>query len=216
MSIPTYSLGYPPDGSSLGETKAVIRNNLDGTFLTLGIDHVNNNGQPGSNPAGYHTVIHQVTQTADPPAISGVNQVYSKLVTPNTSGGVADTQLFTRTGNGGISQLTGSSSVSDGWQWVGGVLLQWGTVLISTGTGDSSHRTGTLTFQNRNAGAIPFPNNCFNITANLTVINTTDTTSSSTISFRSISATSFRWLINMSTSNLTTTYPSFYWFAVGN
>ena len=44
MSIPTYTQGYPPDGSSLGQTKSVIRNNLDGTFLTLAVDHVDNNG----------------------------------------------------------------------------------------------------------------------------------------------------------------------------
>ncbi len=50
MAIPIYTLGYPPDGSSLGQTKTTIRNNLDGTFLTLGGDHVNNNGQPGSIP----------------------------------------------------------------------------------------------------------------------------------------------------------------------
>ena len=52
MSIPAFTPGYPPDGSSLGETKSVIRNNLDGTFLTLGVDHINNNGQPGSESSG--------------------------------------------------------------------------------------------------------------------------------------------------------------------
>jgi hypothetical protein len=76
MPIPAYTPGYPPDGSSLGQTKAVIRNNLDGTFQTLAVDHIDNNGNPGSQPAGYHTVIHQVPQTSVNTA-SGYNQIFS-------------------------------------------------------------------------------------------------------------------------------------------
>ena len=101
MPIPTYTPGYPPDGSSLGQTKSTIRNNLDGTFQTLAIDHVNNNGQPGSNPAGYHTIIHQVSQTSVS-TVSGVNQVFSgvpgslrvnTVTTPIITPG-GDTQLY--------------------------------------------------------------------------------------------------------------------------
>jgi hypothetical protein len=76
MAIPTYTPGYPPDGSSLGQTKSTIRNNLDGTFETLAVDHVNNNGVPGSNPAGYHTIIHQVPQT-NVDDCAGYNQIFS-------------------------------------------------------------------------------------------------------------------------------------------
>ena len=63
MGIPAYVPGYPPDGSSLGQTKSTIRNNLDGTFQTIAVDHINNNGDPGSQPPGYHTIIHEVPQT---------------------------------------------------------------------------------------------------------------------------------------------------------
>ena len=100
MTIPTYVSGYPPDGSSLGSTKTTIRGNLDGTFLTLGVDHVNNNGSPGNNPAGYHTIIHQVTQTTIPSTISGVNQFFSMIPGTGASRPLPpnDTQLYSLSG----------------------------------------------------------------------------------------------------------------------
>jgi len=139
MPIPTYTPGYPPDGSSLGQTKAVIRNNLDGTFQTLAVDHVDNNGQPGSNPAGYHTIVHQVTQT-NVDTVTGVNQIFSGVpgtlvVDGNTTSAIpsnGDTQLYALTGAGGLQQLTGSSS---GFAWCSGVLIQWGRSNIAAQTG---------------------------------------------------------------------------------
>jgi len=172
MAIPTYTPGYPPDGSSLGQTKTAIRNNLDGTFQTLNVDHVNNNGQPGSNPAGYHTVIHEVTQTAVT-SISGVNQVFSGVpgtltytvgMTTKTTPTIpnnGDTQLYSLTGAGVLAQLTGYSfttpsgpnNQSSGYAWIGGVLLQWGSdFAVNTGSGNP------ISF------AIPFPNHVFSIT----------------------------------------------------
>lgn len=145
MPIPTYTPGYPPDGSSLGQTKATIRNNLDGTFETLAIDHVNNNGQPGSNPAGYHTIIHEVTQT-NVTTVAGVNQVFSGVPGTLIVNGVTtpalpangDTQLYSLTGAGALAQLTGYNAASPGYAWVGGVLMQFGSVTV-TGTGSISY-----------------------------------------------------------------------------
>ena len=133
MPIPTYTLGYPPDGASLGQTKSTIRNNLDGTFQTLAVDHVNNNGQPGSQPAGYHTIIHQVTET-NVSTVSGHNQVFSGVPGTLIVNGVTtlavppngDTQLYSLSGAGALAQLTGFSATANGYAWVGGVLLQWG------------------------------------------------------------------------------------------
>lgn len=133
MPIPTYVPGYPPDGSSLGETKSTVRNNLDGTFQTLAVDHINNNGQPGSQPAGYHTVIHEVSQTTVN-TVADYNQVFSGVpgsltvnatVTPTIPPG-GDTQLYSLSGAGVLSQLTGGVGNLDGYAWVGGILLQWG------------------------------------------------------------------------------------------
>jgi len=160
MPIPTYTPGYPPDGSSLGQTKSTLRNNLDGTFDTIGIDHVNNNGQPGSQPAGYHTVVHQVSQTSVS-TVSGYNQIFSGV--PGTlvvnsittaaipSGG--DTQLYSLSGAGVLSQLTGSSRTTNGYVWVGGLLFQWGFVM-------NPGSSGTVSFNSPN---VNFPNNCFNV-----------------------------------------------------
>lgn len=154
MPIPTYTPGYPPDGSSLGQTKSTIRNNLDGTFETLNVDHVNNNGQPGSNPAGYHTIIHEVTQ-ASVSTVMGVNQVFAGIpgtlsvdmtLTPAVPAN-GDTQLYSLTGTGVLSQLTGSLASVNGYAWVGGILLQWGRTTAAS----------PVSFP------IAFPNNCFNV-----------------------------------------------------
>lgn len=205
MPIPTYTLGYPPDGSSLGQTKAVIRNNLDGTFQTLAVDHVNNNGQPGSNPAGYHTIIHQVTQT-NVSTVSGVNQIFSGKPGTLVVNGVTtpavpnngDVQLYSLTGMGNLSQLTGyNTGTPNGYCWSGGLLFQWGKFNSSGGSGQ------IITLP------IPFPKNFFNAQAtmirnssNVDVIYCTSNPTSgvvSQISFRDTSGGN-----------------PFYWFAIGN
>ncbi len=157
MPIPTYTPGYPPDGSSLGQTKSTIRNNLDGTFQTLAVDHVNNNGQPGGNPAGYHTLIHQVRQSNVSTA-SGYNQVFSG--TPGTLivNGVTtpfipangDDQLYSLNSAGVLSQLTGRLSSGNGYAWIGGILLQWGTFSM----GSNIHSQGV-------SYPVAFPNTVF-------------------------------------------------------
>lgn len=168
MSIPTFTPGYPLDGQSLGDSKAAIRDNLDGTFQTLNVDHVNNNGAPGSNPAGYHTVIHEVTQTTAT-SIPGVNQVFSGIpgslsvdatLTPAVPNN-GDTQLYSLTGSGGLSQLTGYDRSVSGYQWLGGVLMQWG---LAPGIG--SDTVSPILFP------IPFPSG---ITANVLSITVTST-----------------------------------------
>ncbi len=215
MSIPPFTQGYPPDGSSLGQTKVAIRQNLDGTFLTLGTDHVNNNGIPGSNPAGYHTIIHQTLQSTDPAPISNVNQIYSKNYT--TPAGTF-TQLFTRNsdmsgGGAGISQLTGTNSTTQGWQWIGGVLLQWGIAAIS----GTSPITGTVDFLTRNglsSNGINFPtvNGCFNVTTGFSGTAVSNT-SMAIVTITGVSETGFTWAVNRSSSSAAN---AFYWVAIGN
>ena len=210
MPIPTYTLGYPPDGSSLGQTKSVIRNNLDGTFQTLAIDHVNNNGQPGSNPAGYHTIIHQVTQT-NVTTVSGVNQVFSGrpgtlvvngTTTPNIPPN-GDTQLYSLTGMGGLSQLTGNRAATNGYCWFGGMLIQWGRGSIPSG----SQQQGTINF------SPAFPNNCFNISLTFQSSDSGTGSSDDTLCVKgSFSKPAFTWLFNGNSGS----YPNFFWIAIGN
>lgn len=158
MPIPTYTPGYPPDGSTLGQTKSTVRNNLDGTFQTLAVDHVNNNGQPGAKPAGYHTVIHQVPQ-ATVSTVAGYNQVFSGVpgtlivngVTTKAIPSNGDQQLYSLTGGGVLSQLTGFSAAAKGYVWVGGLLIQWGADTATSGGNIVNY-------------AVTFPNNVFSVT----------------------------------------------------
>ena len=217
MSIPTYTPGYPLDNSTLGQTKSTIRDNLDGTFLTLAVDHVNNNGQPSPNPAGYHTVIHEVTQT-NVSTVSGVNQIFSGI--PGTlvvngsptaavppSGG--DTQLYSLTGQGGLAQLTGYHAVNNGYAWMGGMLVQWGRFL--TGSGTNLPGSGSVTFP------VAFPSLCLNVQltflGNSTSGQSIQVTTSGTPPVNPvISTTAFSWKFTGGSSN---SYSGFFWFAIG-
>lgn len=194
MPIPTYTLGYPPDGSSLGQTKSTIRNNLDGTFETLAVDHINNNGQPGTNPAGYHNVIHSVPQGSNPGAIAGFGQLFSKSV----SSVITDTALFWETGTGLIQQLTANitpSIVPTGYTFIpGGVLVQWG--------GSASGADNQLV-----AFPLAFPTSVF--TLQITPYNTTSTITSSS-SLGTVTLTNF--VFRTASSNV----KGFFWFAIGN
>ena len=155
MPIPTFNSGYPQDGSSLGQSKRQIRDNIDGTYQTLAIDHIDNNGNPGAKPAGYHKVIHMVPQGSNPAAIAGYGQLFSKTVTSV----ISDTALFWETGTGIVSQLTMNilpKAAANGYTYLpGGILLQWGIV-----AGSSASST-TVLFATSN---IDFPTACFNVT----------------------------------------------------
>jgi len=215
MPIPTYTPGYPPDGSSLGQTKSTIRNNLDGTFQTLAVDHINNNGQPGTQPAGYHTIIHQVPQVSVA-TVSGYNQVFSGVPGTLIVNGVTtpaipsngDTQLYSLTGAGGLSQLTGYNAAQNGYMWVGGLLLQWGRKTL---TGSQGERA-TILFNTAN---VNFPNNVFNMQATLICKAGGTGSSDNTLSIvnGSISNTSFQYQYN---GNGGGNYPAFFWLAIGN
>jgi hypothetical protein len=198
MVIPGYTEGYPQDGSSLGQSKTTIRNNLDGTFLTLAVDHVNNNGQPGSKPAGYHTVIHEVPQSSVS-TVTGYNQVFCGVPGTLIVNGVAtptippggDQQLYSLTGGGILSQLTGGVLSTNGYCWVGGILIQWGT-------GNTAVAAGAVTFP------ITFPHAVFGVQSTPTSKITTPAA-----------------IISLNTSGFTCqnnagTLFSHYWMAIGN
>jgi hypothetical protein len=199
MAIPTYTPGYPPDGSSLGQTKATIRNNLDGTFLTLAVDHINNNGAPGSRPAGYHNVIHMVPQGSNPAPVTGYGQLFSKSI----NSVITDDALFWETGTGLIQQLTSNVvplPATNGYTFLpGGILIQWGLVNAPT-------FTGTVTFN------IPFPANVFNVQTTL-VAKAGGTSASNTVAPISGTITQSGFQYNFTGSS---SYVAFYWFAIGN
>lgn len=200
-----YNPAIPTGTVELDQDYQNLQNNFQQLDTTYKVDHVALTDNTTSN--GYHTIIHQqknVTNT-DPAPIAGVNQIYVKEVTPNTTVTTADTQLFSITGAGGISQLTGNFAASEGYQWIGGMLLQWGNVNLP----GTNNPNGTVTFKDRVVGAIPFPTSCLNVTLTLQA-NATTAQANSIAVLGSLSATSFNWVFTGSTS-----YNKFYWFAVG-
>jgi hypothetical protein len=198
MPIPTFTPGYPPDGSSLGQTKSTIRNNLDGTFQTVAVDHIDNNGQPGAQPAGYHKVVHMVPQGGNPVAVAGYGQLFSKTINSFTT----DQALFWETGTGLIQQLTVNLTplaASNGYTFLpGGLILQWG---VKSSPGSS----GTITFATSN---ISFPNNCFNVS----ITQRRDSSSSTQGMYLNGAPSATQFSYNGSSSSDT----ALYWWAIGN
>ena len=202
-----YNPAVPTGTVELDEDYQNLQNNFQQLNTTYKVDHVELTDNTTSN--GFHTVIHQqknVTNTAPAP-MAGINQVYVKEITPDSTGATADTQLFSITGAGGISQLTGNFAASEGYQWIGGMLLQWGKIAIpQPGSGPKS---GTVTFKDRVAGAIPFPTACLNII--LTLQSTVITSTSNTAGIIGTPTNlSFVWQFSGSNSS-----QNIYWFAVG-
>jgi hypothetical protein len=130
MPIVNYTRGYPLDGSSLGQSKSTIRNNLDSTFDVFSVDHENQN-----SPDGYQQGVHKKSTYAnlgaDPTTVSGQMAVYSRAVT----GGSA---LFSiRDGNAATkTQLTSAAFTApqvstNGYTWLpGGVIYQWAAYTV--------------------------------------------------------------------------------------
>ena len=204
MSIPTYVPGYPQDGSTLGQSKTQIRNNLDGTFQTLGVDHVNNNGVPGANPAGYHTTAHFILQGSTPAPTTNAGQLFC-----NNLGALfyQDTQTPSN-----VTQLTrnfapvvGNTNNAPGYSWMAGaLLLQWGKVTGLSGHWTAGPQTVNFATTNRN-----FSSACFGVW--LTFIGPSST-GAGELCVNSVSSTGFVWAFS---GALTSTFDGFYWFALG-
>ena len=190
---------YKPDIPQASDIIAISQGDILGNFTYLqesvGKDHnMTDSSNPAlTNPDGYHTVIHHVTQVADPAVIAAVGQIYTKNV---TVGITTDTQLFFESGLGVISQLTGgNSSGMNGYIYLPGpVLVQWSLTTIP-GT------TITPTFP------IPFPTACFGVVA--TANNTAILTPTPAVGVYNVTTTNF-------SMNLTFAGQKVFWIAFGN
>ena len=202
MGTFTYNGGIPdaPNNPSVDQPK--MKTNTDSINGIIGVDHVGFNVSTVPPTGGYHTIIHSVLQGSDPAQIANIGQLYIKNYTP--PGGSTDTQLFFKTGAGGTSQLTGNKALNNGYQWLGGVLIQWGQVTSTASTFQ------TLTFSTNN---IPFPTNCFTVITQPYGAGT-PSGSQATVQIRksTVSNTSFEWAFITNGSNWT----GFYWVAIGN
>lgn len=120
MSVFDYTENIPSAPHNPSADQPSMQINTNSISNLIDVDHVGFNASNG----GYHTIIHQITQIAPPANIPGINQVFSMVPTYPVGG---DTQLFTLTGNNGLSQMTGHHAASSGFVWCAGILLQWGT-----------------------------------------------------------------------------------------
>jgi hypothetical protein len=200
----TYTQGIPATDDNPSDDQPDMQVNNDSNYSIWNVDHVGFNLTPG----GYHTVIHEVTQTQTPAVISGVNQVFSgipgTMINTATSNPVpnipsnGDTQLYTLTGMGGLAQMSGHNNTANGYVWCAGILLQWGTI----------NALGTVTFP------VAFPNNCLNVQFTPVVSGGTtgSTTFAITVGSPTLSTTGFKVQIAGGSG---TGYGPYYWFAVG-
>lgn len=210
MSIPNFVEGYPLDGSSLGSSKVQIRNNIDGTFQTLAVDHYDNNGNHGgvTGDAGthYQAQFKEIGGSSPPSGLSnGYGTVYSQAIAGATE------LYFVRGNNPTGIQLTGPgspSAASNGYSFLpGGVLIQWGSVSAAFSGGDEADVIFPLAF----------PNAVFNIQTTPTYNESVATPSNSGqcnvgFSINKIVLTKFRYRIITNSS----AWRRFYWIAIGN
>lgn len=226
MTLFPYNNNVPNPPNDPGDDVGDMNQNTQSVNGIIAQDHVGFNLADG----GYHKVIHQKNQTINGQStwiptnagiiaaiqatkIAGVQQTFPLLYTPNTTGGAQDTQLFSMTGNGGISQLTGNLATSDGWSWLGGILLQWGTVTVTPGSWPTTAQVQL--FKDRAVGCIPFANNCFVVLTNFNGPSSGTNADRATISIVSKSVSQFQWIFSPAASS-SATFTGFSWIAIGN
>jgi hypothetical protein len=141
MTIPPFSPGYPPNGSSLGETKVEIRDNLDGTYQVFSVDHINQNdplntGNPGAHQQAQLYEVPGILPP-QPPIIlkNGFETLYAQVTnqsSPLIGDGLGNI-FFTRGSSGFGIQLTGPKT--PGWNTTNGYTFLPGGFAINVGIG---------------------------------------------------------------------------------
>jgi len=229
MTFYDYNAGIPAANNNPSDDQSLMQTNTNSIQNLIAGDHHGFEDDLG----GYHTIIHQDTATrtltydinglpvytSEPAAIPGppqINQLFSMLVTPDDGTGVADTQLFSLTansvGNNGLSQLTGNFSSTDGYQWIGGVLIQWGFVSVAFPV-TPAVTAANVVFKNRNASlCIPFPNSLFTVIAvPARAASAGALQATVSISTTTFDKTRFRYIVTATGTG----YTGFYWVAIG-
>lgn len=142
----TFTPNIPATGQSLGSSRTQVLNNFTNYFNTVSQDHV----APNATGQGKHNKSTYPDQASDPVTIVNEIAAYGKSIS-----GVS--QLFLRPESAGntiqMTRLdTGALSANSGYSFLpGGVIIQWGIVVATSGA-------GTLT-----NFPIVFPNACFGV-----------------------------------------------------
>lgn len=188
-----YNPGIPTGQINLDQDYRNLQNNFSQLDISFGSDHIPFSVNPVSPVlTGYHTVIHQgpAPSNVDPNKITGIGQTYVKTVN-------SDQQLFYISGGGSVSQMTGYSAAASGYQYLGGVILQWGFLPKTS--------LPPITFP------IPFPKAVFSI--QITSFQS-PSTNKVTVGAQSVSKTGFSLFTAVPSD--TGTYTGNYWIAIGN
>lgn len=201
----SYNPNIPLPTDYLADSQGQIKTNFTQLNNVYNVDH---SPYTSATDIGYHKDIHVIKRTGNPTNVADKQIIFTKDYTPDSTGATADTQLFTLTGANIVSQLSGRLAGTDGWAWVGGILLQWGRKTGFSGSWPTSAQT--LTFKDRVTGAIPFPNNCYAV---LTTFIGPTSSSSGDISINSQTSTNFIWQFS---GNSSAAFDGFFWIAVGN
>lgn len=184
-----YTNNTPQASQTIAFTQPLIEGNFEYLENTIDEDH-NFSGNDANATDGYHKVIHHILN-ADPAPIATIQQTYSF----NDAG---TTQLRSMNGTGGISRLTGDLQNQNGYQWIGGVLFQWG------------RETSTATDSSTNF-PIPFPNAVYSV--NMTpLISATTGHAAGTYLRIPLTNIAFSW----TQATQASTQIGFFWMAVGN
>ena len=184
-----YTNNVPQANQQIANTQAPIQANFQ--FLQTGLsqEHFFSAGGTGSNMT--HTKVSMANLSTPEVLPAFTNGMYYVL------GG--DAKFLA--GDGVKCELTKGVSATSGWQWLGRVLIQWGTI------GATTPASSTTNF------IIPFPTAVFNIQATLTR-GTTAPSSEASITIRraggSPTLTQFAWTITGSTQ-----VNGFHWLAIG-
>lgn len=196
----TYNAGVPNAPDDPADDQPEMLQNTQSTANLINVDHVGFNLSGG----GVHRQVTMFLNESNPGIGDGVSALYSNNTFPD-----ALPYPFWSQGATAFPLAGPKNASSKGYTYLAGALiLQWGITTIPVG----SSETGTVTFLSETG--LAFPNNCFNV--QLTLINKSSGTASSsnTLSLRdtSISNTSFDWSFNGNSGS----FPSFFWFAIGN
>jgi hypothetical protein len=212
----TYFMGIPNRNNkpSIDQPNMTINNNSN--LAMWAVDHTGFNTSDSSG--GYHKTIHQTPipgsfPVTSPNTIQNKLQIYSKPDSSNKLQLFCKNAFSNSASSGQESQLTGYSALTSGYQFLGGVIIQWGFFSGSL-AGANTSMGQTITYP------LAFPNSLFSITlqptgnsamgaspvpANPLVLIVDDVLSIA-------SKTAFTW----KSISSATAYTGFYWIAIGN
>lgn len=100
----TYTQNIPLATNKPSVDQPNMKINTNSINSIVAVDHLSFGQATGTLSDGYHKVIHFSNQPADPAAIVGTGQLYTKTI-------LGDQQLFYRSGGGVITQLTNATGL---------------------------------------------------------------------------------------------------------